>query len=177
MDPGIRVSTNNDRTGQITAANPTITLDQTGATMVYVEGIQDGQSQLSLMQTAPGSSGTALQQVDSLSVYVFFATIGPQNVPNYSNYAYDVVNPPGTTFTPSMWTLRTAGFTGNVQGGQGQLQDPTAFGVGVLWGAGGANGVGQLSYTVNSNYTWSYYVNVVNITINSMAGVASSRRT
>ena len=46
------------------------------------------------------------------------------------------------------------------------------FGVGVLWGAGGANGVGQLSYTVNSNYTWSYYVNVVNITINSMAGVA-----
>ena len=39
--------------------------------MVYVEEIQDGQSQLSLMQTAPGSSGTALQQVDSLSVYVF----------------------------------------------------------------------------------------------------------
>ena len=85
----------------------------------------------------------------------------------------DVVNPPGTTFTPSMWTLRTAGFTGNVQGGQGQLQDPSAFGVGVLWGAGGANGVGQLSYAVNSNYTWSYYVNVVNITINSMAGVAA----
>ncbi len=35
--------------------------------------------------------------------------------------------------------------------------------LGVHWGTGGANGFGQISYAINSYYTWSYYVNVVGI--------------
>ena len=89
---------------------------------------------------------------------------------------YSVQGPP--TGDNSGWSVRTTGANGSVQPDQGSLvpapvdSDASVF---VTWGAGGINGFGQISYQVNQFFTWSYYVNVVAITVAtpSAGGVTS----
>jgi hypothetical protein len=152
---GITVWDTMDRTGQLSAAN-TITFVMSGTQTFYVEGDNVGKWSLGLSQVVGASSVLA----GTLAINVF-SFIGPQDVPSTSSYAYSVAGLPAATSIP--WSVNS----------QGTLLAAPATSVGsagIRWGSGGASGFGQLSYKVNNDYTWSYYVNVVAITVANTPG-------
>jgi hypothetical protein len=148
---GISVWRTADRTGLVYAATP-IVLDASGTATFYVEGDQDGQSTLNLKQAG--------QILDSLTINVFSFT-GPQDVPDFSVYSYGIVGLPATA--AASWQVNYSG----------QLRSSTQSSASIGWQFGGINAFGQASYAVNDNYTWSYYVNIVQITVTE-APVGSS---
>ena len=149
---GIRVWGAADRTEPKTS----VTVGSKGTTMVFVEGIQAGQWQLILGDN-----------LDTLTVNVFTFN-GPQDVPNYSTYSYSITGV-RSVFSENPWSIPTDGTIAGLSS-QASYNDT----VGVHWGQGGANGFGQISYAIDEYYTWSYYVNVVQIGISNAAGKQSA---
>ncbi len=133
-----------------------VTVGSKGTTMVFVEGIQAGQWQLILGDN-----------LDTLTVNVFTFN-GPQDVPNYSTYSYSITGV-RSVFSENPWSIPTDGTIAGLSS-QASYNDT----VGVHWGQGGANGFGQISYAIDEYYTWSYYVNVVQIGISNAAGKQSA---
>ena len=158
---GLRVWTNSNRSGEPVGSKEILgTLDNSGVMTLYAEGIEDGQWTIALWKKASDQPPKG-NHIGDMVVNVFSFT-GPQNVPNYSDYNYSVQGLP--TGDNGDWSVRTVGADGTVQDGQGSIA-PSGNEASVFWGAGGLNGFGQISYQASDYYTWSYYVNIIGITI------------
>ena len=149
---GIRVWTTGDRTGQIMSGQVIDSLFTGGVATFYIEGIAQGQTTLYLDAKI---GGVTTRLPTSLPITVFTLT-GPQNVPNYSIYSYGATGLPAAT-SPS-WSVSS----------QGKLTTPTTNGTAsIMWGSGAVQG--EAYYTANTYYTWTYYVNIVQVTIHDPA--------
>ena len=157
----LRVWTNPDRTGEI-GSGQALSLNSSGLTTVYVEGLADGASTIQLLWDQIGGEWAI---PDSLKVTVFNFT-GQQNVPNYSIYQYGVE---GLAATPGeSWSPNNDGR--GPEDSPTTIPDQTNVSASVYWGTGAY--VGSVAYTVNPYYTWSYYANIVAITISNPATAA-----
>ncbi len=121
-------------------------VDDNGDTTVYVEGVErDGNVQIQLEKLG------AAQPLDTLNINVFEIS-GPENVPNYSAYRYEVHG--DDVPSPTAENRVT-----DVKGGYKTESD--LDGADINWQAG--KQVGIVSVQVTDEYVWSYFVNIVAI--------------
>ena len=156
--PGVSLWGMGNRTDPISS---TVTLSGSGTAFIYVEGDSVGASVIYLYQSG------SMEPVDSLTVNVF-SFEGPQDVPNYSTYQYGVTGLPATP--GEGWSIGAG--TAGAEARPAILAGQTQASASVNWGTGAATG--NLAYTINANYTWSYYVNIVQIKIANPGGQASA---
>ncbi len=163
---GIRLWGNANRSGQPISS---VTIGASGTSMIFVEGLQQGEFNVLL-----GANPNA--PLDTLTVNVFTFS-GPQDVPNYSTYDYGVSGAQSVLGEEDPWSVQTENSAGAVQSGQGSLGLFHTTSASVRWGTGGDNGYGQISYQIDGNYTWSYYVNVVSMTISNPHPITTQQPT
>ena len=134
-------------------------LDSNGNATFYIQGVSNALAQIALVDA------DYAEPLDTLNVDVFTFS-GPQNVPNYSIYQYGVTGLTPASLNPAPWSTATLTTSD-------QIDSETFSSAVVHWGARlGSNGahIGVLSFEIDSDYTWSYYVNVVEIDITNPTG-------
>ena len=131
-------------------------VDGNGDTTVYVEGVErDGNVQIQLEKL-----GLA-QALDTLKVNVFEIS-GPENVPNYSTYDYKAVgiSPVESPPTGNRWSV------GDTDGSIATEEDVDA--AQIHWGRGAR--VGQAMFAASSDYAWTFFVNIVEVSFYNPGG-------
>ena len=157
---GLQLWLNDQKEGQITssydfnAASP-------NPDIVYVEGTQTGEGSIMLNWQ---KNATAAPQLLDTVYYNVWQMSGPQNVPGYGKYVYNVSLPSSISPNPNNFTA--------VGGTPSWFPPLASSSAQVQWNSGGD--VGELTYNIGNGFSGQWNVNVVQVSVSTPTGERAS---